>query len=88
MACLLNFENITYYALCLVEITEITRKVSIIFSKKFVMYKVVDWFRISVRCLFKGLPIQPFSVVISFSTCFVFTFKSSLIILHVLAISL
>ena len=35
---------------------------------------VFDWFRISVRCLFKEWPIQPFSMAITFSTCFVFMF--------------
>ena len=33
--------------------------------------------KVSIRCLFEGRPIQSFGVVITFSTFYVFIFKSN-----------
>ena len=45
--------------------------------ERYLMLKLLTHVRISVRCFFKGRPILSFSVVISFSTFFIFIIRST-----------
>ena len=47
------------------------------FSFKFLLLRLLSHVKVSVRCLFKGRPIQSFGVVITFSTFVVFIFKGN-----------
>ena len=59
----------------------ITANVIVLFllrvMKDVILRLLLTHVKVFVRCLFKGQPIQSFSVVITFSTLFVFIFKSN-----------